>query len=283
MMRSDPSYDARLRRIDGRHNARVKELRRAFREAAPSPQGGVAVEGMHLVEEAIRSGLRLATVFFSDSARERTHKLLPQLSAHTEALLLADEVFASAVPSETPQGIAALVRVRSFSLEDLLKHEPALLLMTAGLQDPGNLGTIARSGEAFGATGLLLGEGTVSPWNWKAMRASAGTLFRLPTARSPLKEALPGVKSCGIRVLATSSHKGTPIWDADLRGPVAIAIGGEGAGLSKDIMAQADELIAIPQSEKVESLNAGIAASVALYEAARQRANQRQRQRDTEE
>jgi TrmH family RNA methyltransferase len=270
-MRSDSSFEARLRRVDGRHNGRVKELRRAFREAAPNHQGDVAVEGMHLVEEAIRSGLRLSTVFFSESARPRAHKLLPQLSAHTEILLLPDDIFASAVPSETPQGIAALVRVKSFSLEDLLASEPALLMMTVGLQDPGNLGTIARSGEAFGATGLLLGEGTVSPWNWKAVRASAGSLFRLPAAKTSPQEALPKLKSHGIRVLATSSHKGTPLWDAELNGPLAIAIGGEGAGLPKEITAHADELIAIPQSAKLESLNAGIAASVVLYEAARQR------------
>ena len=188
-MPSPSNFEDRLRRIDSRQNARVKELRRAFAEAAPNEQGEVAIEGMHLVEEAIRSGLRLSTVFFSESARERVHKLLPQLSTHTEALLLPDEVFASAVPSETPQGVAALVRVKTSSLENVLDASPALLVITAGLQDPGNLGTIARSGEAFSATGLLLGEHTVSPWNWKAVRASAGSLFRLPIAKVELDGA----------------------------------------------------------------------------------------------
>src|SRR3984957_5813555 len=106
-------FNSRLRRIDSRQNARVKELRRAFAEAAPNQQGEVAIEGMHLVEEAIRSGLRLATGFIRDSGRERAHKLLPQLSSHTEALLLPDAVFRSAVPTETPQGVAALVRVKA--------------------------------------------------------------------------------------------------------------------------------------------------------------------------
>ncbi len=101
-------FGTRLRHVDSRQNARVKELRRAFAEAAPNANGEVAIEGMHLVEEAIRSGLRLATVFFSQSARERVHKLMPQLSSHTEVLLLLDSAFASAVPTETPQGVAAL-------------------------------------------------------------------------------------------------------------------------------------------------------------------------------
>ncbi|MFI5117948.1 MAG: TrmH family RNA methyltransferase [Terriglobales bacterium] len=263
--------DDRLRRIHSGQNARVKELRRAFGEAAPNAEGEVAVEGMHIVEEAIRSGLRLTTVFLSESAKERAHKLLPQLSAHTEALLLSDEVFASAVPSETPQGVAALVRVKAFALDEMFASAPALLVAIAGLQDPGNLGTIARSAEAFGATGLLLGERTVSPWNWKAVRASAGSLFRLAALKVELAKALHETKARDVRVLATSSHKGTAIAEIDLRGPVAFIVGGEGAGVPKDLLAQADEVVAIPHPSKVESLNAGIAASILLYEAARQR------------
>lgn len=261
----------RLRRVTSRQNARVKELRRGFAKTMPNEQGEVAIEGMHLVEEAIRSGLRLDTVFFSEAARERAHKLLPQLSAHSEVLLLPNDVFASAVPSETPEGVAALVRVNPSSLEDMFRISPALLLMAAGVQDPGNLGTMARSAEGFGATGLLLGERTVSPWNWKAVRASAGSMFRLPLLKVELAKVLPDVKARGVRVLATSSHKGTPVADADLRGPVALLIGSEGAGVPKDAMTHADELISIPHSERVESLNAGIAASVVLYEVARQR------------
>ncbi len=263
--------DDRLRRIQSGQNPRVKQMRRAFGDAAPNAEGEVAVEGMHLIEEAIRSGLRLTTVFFSEAAKERVHKLLPQLASHTEALLLPDAVFASAVPSETPQGVAALVRVKSFALDDMFASAPALLVAVAGLQDPGNLGTIARSAEAFGITGLLLGEHTVSPWNWKAVRASAGSLFRLPSLKVELAKALREMKARDVRVLATSSHKGTAIAEVDLRGPVAFIVGSEGAGVPKDVLAQADQVVAIPHSAKVESLNAGIAASVLLYEAARQR------------
>ncbi len=268
-------FEGRLRLVNSRQNARVKELRRSFAEAAPSEQGEVAIEGMHLVEEAIRSGLRLGTVFFSESARERAYKLLPQLSAHTEALLLPDDVFSSAVPSETPQGIAALVRPKLFTLDDVFAFSPALLMVTAGLQDPGNLGTIARSAEAFAVTGLLLGERTVSPWNWKALRASAGSLFRIPTLKVVVAKALTEIKSRGVRVLATSSHKGTTITEADLRRPVAFLIGNEGAGVPKGLLADADEVVVIPHSAQVESLNAGIAASIMLYEAARQRSEGR--------
>ena len=269
----------RFRRVASRQNARVIELRRAFSEAAPSEKGEVAIEGMHLVEEAIRAGLRLGTVFFSESARERAHKLIPQLSSHTETLLLPDDVFSSAVPTETPQGVAALVGVKAFRMDDAFLPAPALAVISAGLQDPGNLGTIARSAEAFGATGMLLGERTVSPWNWKAIRASAGSMFRLPTVKVELASALRGAKARGMRVLATSSHKGTLISQVDLRGPVALIVGNEGSGLPKDVLAQADEIVSIPQSARVDSLNAGIAASIVLYEAARQRSLSSQRHR----
>ncbi len=270
-MRDFSGFETRLRRIESRQNARVKDLRRGFAEGAPNHEGEVAVEGMHLVEEAIRSGLRIGTVFFSESARERVHKLLPQLSSQTEALLLPDAVFSSAVPTETPQGVAALVRVKTESLGQMLESGPALLVIAAGLQDPGNLGTIARSAEAFGVTGLLLGERTVSMWNWKAVRASAGSAFRVPAAKVDLAAALSELKARAVRILATSSHKGELISQVDLRGPVAFVIGSEGAGVPKEVLAQADQVVAIPQSSRVESLNAGIAASILLYEAARQR------------
>ena len=272
-MPSSLESEDRLRRVTSRQNTRVKELRRLFREAQPNEKGEVAIEGAHLLEEAIRSGLRLETVFFSESARERAHRLIPQLSSHTELLLLPDEVFASAAPSETPQGVAALVRVKSYELDDALSPAPAFVVVCAGLQDPGNLGTIARSAEAFAATGVLLGAGTVSPWNWKALRASAGSLFRVPAVKVELAVAIRELKAREVRVLATSSHKGTRIADADLCQPVALVVGNEGSGLPKDVLAQADEIVAIPQSSRVESLNAGIAASIILYEAARQRSD----------
>jgi len=154
---------------------------------------------------------------------------------------------------------------------DLLSSQPALLVIAAALQDPGNLGTIARSAEAFGATGLLVTENTVSPWNRRAVRASAGSLLRLPWAKLEMAETLRELRSRGISVVATSSHKGTPITEADLTRPLALLLGNEGEGLPKDLLAKADEVIAIPHSPKVESLNAAIAASVVLYEAMRQR------------
>src|SRR5262249_33674993 len=126
-----------------------------------------------------------------------------------------------------------------------------------------------RSAEAFGAGGAILAEGTVNPFNSKVVRASAGSAFRFPSVQANLTDAFE--KLGGRRLIATSSHKGVPLFQADLTGPIASFIGNEGAGLSRDVIARMDEIVAIPHSPKVESLNAGVAASIVLYETARQR------------
>jgi TrmH family RNA methyltransferase len=267
----DAAVHGRLRRIEGKHNALVKELRAAFAHGDLTPDGYCAVEGMRILEEAIRSGLKFKAVFFRTSAENRAERLLPQLAAQVETLLLPDKLFASAVPSETPQGVAALVRCRVFKLEDILaKSQAGPLMAIAGVQDPGNLGTILRSAEAFGAGGVLLGEGTVSPFNSKVIRASAGSVFRLPIVQTKLSGNLDQMRELGLRLIATSSHKGTPLDQATLTGPLAVFIGSEGAGLPRELLAEMTEIVAIPHSPTVESLNAGVAASIVLYEIARQ-------------
>lgn len=267
----------RLRRVASRQNALVKELRRAFHQSQPAGDGSIAIESVRMIEEAIRSGLRLRAVFFSESARERAQRLLPQISSHVESLLLPDEVFQSAVATETPQGVAALVKLKTHKLEEVLSADDPLILFAAGVQDPGNLGTVIRSAEAFGAAGVLVGAGTVSPYNPKVVRASAGSLFRLPVVEVEFAGVVESLRRRGIRLLATSSHKGTPIDQVDLTTANLVLIGNEGAGLPKDVLRSVDEQIAIPHAANVESLNAGVAAAIVLYEASRQRHH-----RDTE-
>jgi len=262
----------RLRRIEGRHNPQVKELRRAFSRGELTKDRYCAIEGLRILEEAIRSGLRFRAVFFSESAAVRAQRLLSQIGAHVETLLLPDKLFSSVVPSETPQGVAALARWKEFSLEEVLaKSQGGSLLAVSGVQDPGNLGTILRSAEAFGAGGVLLGEGTASLFNPKVVRASAGSVFRLPAVQTKLSDAVAQMKKHGLRLVATSSHKGTALDQASLSGPIVIFIGSEGAGLSRDLIKAMDEVVSIPHSPRVESLNAGVAASIVLYEATRQR------------
>jgi TrmH family RNA methyltransferase len=273
---SAPSVQHRLRRIEGRHNALVKQLRQAFARAERTEEGDCAIEGMRIVEEAIRSGLRFRAVFFRESAQDRAPRLLPQIGAHVETLLLPDKLFDSSVPSETPQGVAALVRLKESSIHDVLERlHVGPIMVLAGLQDPGNLGTILRSAEAFGSAGVVLGEGTVSPFNSKVIRASAGSVFRLPVviAKSAggLEEVSAKLRAQNVRSIATSSHKGTPLDQTNLTGLIAIFVGSEASGLPRTLITKMDETVVIPHTPQVESLNAGVAGSIVLYEAARQR------------
>jgi TrmH family RNA methyltransferase len=265
----------RLRPVAGRHNALLKELRHCFARAELSPDGYCAIEGARMVEEAIRSRLRLKAVFVGQSGVPRAEKLLAQVKAQVETLLVPDSLLGSALPSETPQGVAALVRMPQFQMDEAFgkahADAPGLTLIVAGLQDPGNLGTLVRSAEAFGAFGMLLAEGTVSPYNAKTVRAAAGSLFRLPVIAGKLADFMAALRLRGMRLLATSSHKGAPLEDVRFDRPLAVLIGGEGAGVPRQALADADEIVAIPHSGRVESLNAGVAGSILLYEAARQR------------
>jgi TrmH family RNA methyltransferase len=149
-----------------------------------------------------------------------------------------------------------------------------LIVVLAGIQDPGNLGTILRSAEAFGATGAICLPGTVSPWNPKAMRASAGSVFRLPLISTSESECFQRLREAGVQTLAAMAHDAQPLSEVDLDEPVALVIGAEGSGLSPDQAAQCNARITIPCPGPVESLNAAVAASILLFEASRQRAFQ---------
>jgi len=261
----------RLREVSSRSNSLVKELRRTLAQGQPSGEGWIGLEGIRVIEEAIRSGLRLHAVFFRGSSEDRAERLLQQLSSHVETILLPDDVFDSAVATDHPQGVAALAAPRKSTIEEMLAAPMPLVVVAAGIQDPGNLGTLLRSAEAFGASGVLACEGTVSPFNAKVVRAAAGSLFRLPVIAAKFADCLPHLHARSLRRFATSSHKGTDLNEALLNRPCCILIGNEGAGLPRNILSEVDETIVIPHSPKVESLNAGVAASVVLYEAARQR------------
>lgn len=258
--------------VTSRSNARVKQLRAAFAGQARLSGGLVAIEGDNLLGEALRSGMVLKTIFISE--RRELPRNLPR---SVEVLWLANDIFASVVETQSPQGIAALLVPPVPSLDSMLastSDSAPLIMVAAGLQDPGNLGTLVRSAEAFGATGVLTTPGSVSAWNQKALRASAGSIFRMPVVAATL-EVLASLKDRGITLVAAvaeDSRDAIAAQDADFNKPVAILIGNEGSGLSDETLALADVLITIPCPGRVESLNAAVAGSLLLYEASRQRA-----------
>ena len=275
------TFRMRPRLIESRQNPRVKELRAALARSGRTPSGLIAIEGEHLVTEAMRSHLRFASVFLREGYEPRGEFVeLPQDAEH---LLLPADLFASAVSTEQPQGIAALVHPPAFSSATLFSGPapliPTLILVLAGLQDPGNVGTLMRSAEAFAASSVLLLPGTASPWNPKALRASAGSAFRVPAINASEAEALELLAQHKVPAIAAVAREGTPVGEAPLAGPCALLIGSEGAGLSETLLTVAAHRITIPMPGNVESLNAAIAGSLLLYETSRHRALEAARQR----
>jgi RNA methyltransferase, TrmH family len=252
----------------------VKQLRGAFAGQARLSGGMVAIEGEHLLEEALRSGMVLKTVFVSEG--REVPEMVPR---GVEVLRLTEEVFGSVVETQAPQGIAALLVPPVFGIDDVMGVEgaAALILVAAGLQDPGNMGTLVRSAEAFGATGVLTTPGTVSAWNQKALRASVGSVFRVPVVQVTASD-LREVKARGVRLIAAvgSEDDGVVgVAEMDFRRPCAVMIGNEGGGLTEEWLEMSDARVTIPCPGDVESLNAAVAGSLLLYEASRQRAGTR--------
>jgi len=263
--------------VSSRANARVKQLRAAFQGHARLSGGMVAIEGDHLLQEALRSGMVLKTVFVSE--RREVPRIVPR---GVEVLRLTDDVFASVVETQSPQGVAALLVPPVPTLEDVMGRASAsLILVAAGLQDPGNLGTLVRSAEAFGATGVLTTPGTVSAWNQKALRASVGSVFRMPVVAVTASE-IEGLKQRGVRLIAAVGADDFGVVAAqemDFTSACALMIGNEGAGLAAEWMEMCDARVTIPCPGKVESLNAAVAGSLLLYEASRQRSGRQKEEK----
>lgn len=262
-----------VRIIESKQNARLKELRKALSDPGRHTRGVAGIEGPNLVAEAVRAGLNIQTVFVAQGSERLLEALgLPE---NVEVLALPRTLLDSALATETPQPVAALVEPPDWTWPHLLgdrKDDKPLIVVLAGMQDPGNLGTIIRSAEAFGATGVVSLTGTVNAWNPKAVRASAGSVFRIPVLNVGEKEALTELREAGMRLLATTVQGAQPADLVDLAEPVALIIGNEGNGVPADLASKTDGAVTIPCPGPVESLNAAVAASVLLYESARQRA-----------
>jgi len=250
----------------------LKSLRAALRQGELTAEGCCAIEGSHLMEEALASELRITALVGSRSAAKQLAEFEARTGGGVPSYLISDRVFRSLSQTQTPQGIAALVRLREYSLNEVLAAPKGVVAVLVGLQDPGNLGTILRALEAFGGAACLLAPRTVSPFNAKAVRASAGALFRVPVfAGLELPEILDLCRTHQLWRVGLAPRAPALLGQTDLRGPVALFVGGEAGGLPPTLVSQLDVVARIPLGPSVESLNAAVAASVAFYEASRQR------------
>lgn len=263
-----------MKRISSRKHPLVAACR-ALAHGRGSDPGRMLLDGAHLVEEALAAGcgIEVAALESTFLARPEGVALAAALQgAGTEAVEVSAPVLDALSPVASPSGVVAIARRPARPLDAVLGRAPQLLVLAVDVQDPGNVGAIARSAEAAAATGLLLAGGSADPFGWKALRGSMGSLLRLPVAASlPWQEAVAAVRAAGVRIAAALPRGGRSLYDLDLRGPVAFLVGAEGPGLPPAAAAAADEEVSIPMAPPVESLNVSIAAALLLFEAARQR------------
>ncbi|MGP8246901.1 MAG: TrmH family RNA methyltransferase [Bryobacteraceae bacterium] len=263
----------RAETITSAANPLIKDVRRAIGRGGLTSEGWCVAETFHLLEEALRGDGEVKVVLAAASVESAVEAHLLGRNG-VKIAILPDELFAAVSGTEAAQGVMALVKPPEWRLPHLFRGLP-LVVVLDGLQDPGNAGAILRAAEAFGATGAIFVKGAVSPFNPKTVRASAGSLFRVPmlhgmeasVARAALQRN--GVKSFAA-VPARPGVEVRPLAEVDLSGPVAFIIGNEARGVGAELQSAALD-ITIPTAV-VESLNASVAAGILLYEARRQRA-----------
>ncbi len=250
----------------------IKDLRRAILRGSLTEKGLCAAESFHLLREALRSGRRVDSVI----ASERVQRAIEEQFGNDElsVALVPEQLFQTIATTEASQGVIALVEPPEWPIDRLFAGE-TLVVVLDGIQDPGNAGTIVRAAEAFAATGVMFLKGSVNPFNPKTLRASAGSLFRVPfVAALDPAIARAALQQNRIRVYAAMPHAGNgarPLHERPfherpkLSRPCALVVGNEGRGVSEEFRTLA-EAVSIPTAG-VESLNASVAAAILLYEA----------------
>ncbi|MBO9540633.1 RNA methyltransferase [bacterium] len=247
-------------------NPKLKALRALHTRKGRKQAGLFLLETTKLVQEALKSGWPLVEAFVTESwlAKYGTLDGVP-------TTLVAERLFDQLVTTETPEGVVAIAKIPA-PAATVPVPENAFFVVADSLQDPGNLGTVIRTADAVGASAVLVGPGTVDPYSPKAVRATMGSLFHLPVlVRPSLEDDLSRLKAQGVAVYATALRTDRSLYDLDLKGKVAWLVGNEGAGLSDEMIGLATEAVSIPMPGQAESLNAGIATAVCLYETLRQR------------
>lgn len=226
-------------------------------------------EGVRTVEELLRSPLTIRGVLASRTwcDSERGQALLAELARRQIACdQVTDAEFLSAADTENPQGVLAVAEIPGHTFEAIARTlGPAVrLLVLDAVQDPGNAGTLVRTGAALGSAAIVALGGTADLWNAKAIRSAAGAQFRLPTLHCTIAELMVFLQAQAISLWGTASD-GTPVGDATPPPRLALAVGNEGAGLSVEVRQRSERVVSLPMSSGIESLNVAVAAGIVLY------------------
>jgi TrmH family RNA methyltransferase len=258
-------------------SSRQSPIVRQFRELArtPDPAGArLLLDGIHLIRDAIAAAVELEVIAVASSWKDAdgdTGLLQRAESAGARFVTVSPQVFAAVSPVRSPSGIAAIARRTPVDARAICDRS-GLVLIAAHVQDPGNLGSMIRAAEAGGVSGVIVCGDSASPFSWKAVRGSMGSILRLPVAPgAAVDDAIGCVRRHGGRIVAAAPRHGRDPDAVDWRGSVALVVGGEGHGLADPTVAIADDVVTIPMADPVESLNVAVATAILVYAARRQR------------
>jgi RNA methyltransferase, TrmH family len=260
--------------LRSKDNPLFKMIRLVSSGARRAPKQLVIAEGIRVLEEVAKADHEIEAVVFSEDfgANPKEKKLLEQwISKKIRVYKTEGKVFQSISTVKTPQGAIALIKVPEITLASVVPSRNALMLCACGVQDPGNLGTLIRTGAAVGIDLMCTTKGTVSARNPKAIRSSAGAFFRVPVVEhAEVSEFRHYCEMHSIRLFSTDPREGVIYTEADLKSPAAIILGNEGAGFSEEAFSAVPAL-RIPMADEIESLNVAVAGALVLFEASRQR------------
>ncbi|WP_349408095.1 RNA methyltransferase [Pseudalkalibacillus sp. SCS-8] len=247
-----------MNRITSPKNGRVKEWKKLKNRKGREKAGAYIIEGFHLVEEALKHHAEVTDLIIEESMR------IPNdwHTGNVTTWVVTEPVIKELADTETPQGIVAIVQFQKENHD--VKPDGAYILLD-GIQDPGNLGTIIRTGDSAGVDGVILGPGTVDVYNSKVLRSTQGSIFHLPLIRGDLNEWVPMLKEKGLKIYGTALQDGVPYTDERPDGGYALMLGNEANGVHPDLLEQTDLNLYVPIYGKAESLNVAVAAGVLLY------------------
>ena len=265
-------------RISSLNNPQLKRLKRLHR--VDPNQAEFLIEGTHLISEAIQAAWPLAGVFYTELWATEHRALLDTMPAYLEQFIVDPQWLKLAATTQHPDGAVAIGNLTGLQgkifgadvADDLAGS--SLILATDGIQDPGNAGTLLRSVAALGGNRMFLSPDSVSPVHPKFLRSTAGQWFRLPPKVSSIVDLATEAKQVGVQIVVAQMN-GEPIWNMDFTKPTMFIVGSEGQGIRESTRELADSICSVPMAMGVESLNASVAGTILLYEAARQRSASR--------
>lgn len=260
--------------ITSSKNPLIKEIKSLYRRKERWKSKLFIIEGIKIIEEAISNNVTLRNIVYTDKLLSTNDGMdfFRKVEKVYNIAYVPENIFSEICDTENPQGIIGIAEFDVKEVENIFKINTPLLLYLDGVQDPGNMGTIIRTADAFKISGIILGDGCVDPYNPKVIRATMGSIFRIPLYF--IKEIYPYISKFNnnnVKIVATSLEGSIPVYDADFKEGSLVIIGNESKGVDKKLLDISSNLIKIPMPGEAESLNAGVAASIIMYEAMKQR------------